>query len=118
MVRNCAYVRVGAAHRWHAILVGGLFKTTVWGRRASVARSVLILRICTVSLIWVLPLTLFLFFEHRLNIFLHRHRELSICVHWCVVTRIQFGILVVYIHAATARKVSIAEDHALLNFIK
>lgn len=101
------------SHRRHTVLVCGIFKPTVRCRWASVARSVLILRVCPVSLIRILPLTLLLFFEHWLDIFLHRHRELSIRIHWCIVARVQFCVLVVHIHATAAWKVSVTEYHAL-----
>ena len=78
-----------------------------------VGRPVLVLRIGAVSLIGIRPLVLILVFKHRLNVFSHGLSELAVGVQRRTVSCVEFCVLVVHVHAASAWEISIAKYHAL-----
>lgn len=106
-----------ACHRWHLLLLGWGFHLPVGVCRGSIARPILVLRICAISLIRIRPLVFVLVFEHCLNILSHGLSQLAIGVQRCRVSSLHFCVLVIYIHTASAREIPVAEYHAFKSAI-
>lgn len=60
-----------------------------------------------------LPLATLLILKHFFQIFLHGLGQLIICIERCIAATVNLRILIVYIHATTARKISITNDKTL-----
>jgi hypothetical protein len=82
----------------------------VWeATAASVTCTVLLVLIDTsviLSVSCITPLLRLLSFDEILNIFAHWLRELPLGIKWSIIVLIQLGILIVNVHASTARKVT------------
>ena len=88
--------------------------------RSSIATPLsLILRIdCSISALFIcirMPLTALLLLDQVLHIFLHRLSQLTISIQRCIVRTVYLCVLVVYIHATSAWKVTIANYETLQN---
>ena len=86
----------------------------------SIARPELILRICLISIIWILvcsPCRILLRLEHLLHFLSHWLGKLSVCIEWSIVTCVNFRILVFNVHTASTWEISVANDHALISLI-